>query len=304
MKRIAFVLSLCLLLSLLAPAFAEVSFAGLTFPEDAEYIDLASVTVTDFDAFEAFLDRFPNLTRVDMWATPMTASRCDRLASRYPAVQWGWTMEIRSKDHTHVIRTDDTSFSTLHNNKSAGHTTEDFRLLKYCWNLMALDIGHNRVDSLDWLSAFPNLRVLIVACNRISDISPLASLKHLEYAELFKNEIRDITPLRGLDHLMDLNLCFNRIEDLSVLKELPSLKRLWMFSCSRFNKEPPREIVSEQQELHPDLVIDTRHYPTNGRWRWLAEGKPDPHYKVIQQIFGSDHEHPQHQYIPFDDSAP
>jgi hypothetical protein len=302
MKRT--IIFLILFLFLAVSADAEITFSTLSFPEDSEYIDLADTVVTDFDAFETFLDRFPHLTRVDMWNTLMTRDLCDRLAARYPDIKWGWTLLIRGKgkDHKHIIRTDDTSFSTLHNNKSPGHTAEDFEILKYCWDLKALDIGHNKVDRLDWLSAFPNLHVLIVACNHITDISPLAGLTHLEYAELFKNEIRDISPLRGLSHLMDLNLCFNKIEDLSVLKELPSLKRLWLFSCSRFNKEPPREFLRELQEMLPDLYIDSTHHPTNGRWRYLAEGQPTPHYRIIQEIFGKDHLHPGHRYIPFEDS--
>ena len=295
---------LLLLLSILQFASADVSFSSLTFSEDSEHIDLGNCVVTDFDAFEAFLDSFPRLSRVDMWDTPMTRDLCDRLASRYPAVRWGWTLVIKCKGGNHVIRTDDTSFSTLHNNKSPGHTAEDFEILKYCWDLKALDIGHNKVDQLDWLASFPNLRVLIVACNHVTDISPLAGLKPLEYAELFKNEIRDITPLRNLTHLMDLNLSLNKIDDLSVLKEMPSLKRLWIYACRYVHKEPPREVVKDLQAALPDTYIDYTHYSTGGRWRYLDNGNPHPHYKVIQEIFGKDHQHPAHHYIPFEDSYP
>ena len=301
MKRtILFLLFLFFIIS----AKAEISFSTLSFPEDSTYIDLADTVITDFDSFEAFLDQFPSLSRVDMWETPMTRNLCDRLASRYPAVRWGWTMMIKCKGTNHIIRTDDTSFSTLHNNRSPGHTAEEFEILKYCWDLKALDIGHNKVDRLDWLVSFPDLRVLIVACNHITDISPLAGLKHLEYAELFKNEIRDITPLRGLTHLMDLNLSLNKIDDLSVLKEMPWLKRLWIYSCRYIHKEPPREVVKDLQAALPDTYIDYTHYSTGGRWRYLVNGDPHPHYKIILEIFGKDHQHPAHQYIPFEDSYP
>jgi hypothetical protein len=301
MKRtILFLLFLFFIIS----AKAEITWSTMSFSENSEYVDLGNCIVTDFDAFEAFLDQFPHLSRVDMWETPMTRPLCDRLASRYPAVQWGWTIVIKCKGGNHIIRTDDTSFSTLHNNKSPGHTAEDFEILKYCWNLMALDVGHNKVDTLDWLVSFPNLRVLIVACNHVTDISPLAGLKHLEYAELFKNEIRDITPLRNLTHLMDLNLSLNKIDDLSVLKEMPSLKRLWIYACRYVHKEPPREVVKDLQAALPDTYIDYTHYSTGGRWRYLDNGNPHPHYKVIQEIFGKDHQHPAHHYIPFEDSYP
>ena len=103
-----------------------------------------------------------------------------------------------------ILRLEANKPATLHNDTSAKHNSEDFSVLKYCWNLMALDVGHNNVTNLDFLYDLPNLRILIVACNTIEDITPIASLKHLEYLELFKNRILDISPLEGLDHLMDL----------------------------------------------------------------------------------------------------
>ena len=293
MKRT--IVFLILFLFIAVSADAEITFSTLSFPEDSEYIDLADTVVTDFDAFETFLDRFPHLTRVDMWNTLMTRDLCDRLAARYPDIKWGWTLLIRGKgkDHKHIIRTDDTSFSTLHNNKSPGHTAEEFEILKYCWDLKALDIGHNKVDRLDWLSAFPNLHVLIVACNHITDISPLAGLTHLEYAELFKNEIRDISPLRGLSHLMDLNLVKNKVSDLEPLMNLKRLKRLWIYNCDKSNPSmPTEEMLARLQEALPDCHIDYTHTSTAGGWR------SDSHYKTIFRMFR------KHVYEPFDDSEP
>ena len=173
----------------------------------------------------------PALRQVDMWQNRMTSGQCDMLAARYPGMRWGWTMVIKNWNHEHLIRTDATSWSTLHNNKSAKHSSEDLSVLKYCWNLMALDVGHNKIDSLEFLYDLPNLRVLILACNAVTDITPIATLQHLEYAELFNNKITDITPLKDLPHLMDLNLGFNRIADLSPLENIKTLQRLWLLPC-------------------------------------------------------------------------
>ena len=309
-KRCYFpVLLFLLLLLLILPLFASadgttISYEGTDYPQDAEYIDLGNFVVKDFDAFTAFLDQMPALKQVDMWQNRMTAAQCDMLAARYPGMRWGWTMVIRNRDHEHLVRTDYTSWSTLHNNTSAKHNSEDFSVLKYCWNLMALDVGHNNVTNLDFLYDLPNLRILIVACNAVEDITPIASLKHLEYLEVFKNRILDISPLEGLDHLMDLNLCFNRIEDLSPVLKLPNLKRLWMYSSRKANAVPVGDDVDAIKAAFPNAIINTTHYSTLGGWRMITQRERDPHYEVILKNFGENHLHPRTEYVPFEDSWP
>ena len=307
-----FLVLLLLLLALSGCALAETApaadttaeFNGMSFPLDAEYISLGDTVVQDFDAFEAFLDRFTGLKQVDMWETKMPAAMCDRLAARYPGMKWGWTMVLQGKDHQHLIRTDYTSWSTLHNNTTSHHNSEDFSILRYCWNLMALDVGHNSVTDLEFLRDLPNLRVLIVACNQVTDISPLADLKNLEYAELFKNKIKDLSPLSGLDHLLDLNICFNFVEDYDPLQNLKSLKRLWIYSSRVPNQSPPDNIVRFLKESLPDTQVDSTHYSTAGTWRFLYGNTRHPHYDAIVRMFGEDHLHPHYEYIPFEDSFP
>ena len=293
---------LCTLLAV--GAAADVSYHGVSYREDAAYIDLGGTVVKDYAEFEAFLDQFPNLRQVDMWETQIPRAMCDRLAARYPDMKWGWTMVLQGKDHKHLIRTDYTAWSTLHNNQSSHHTSEDFGILKYCWNLMALDVGHNSVTDLDFLYDLPNLRVLIVACNKVTDLTPVASLKYLEYAELFNNAITDISCLAELPHILDLNICFNKINDWSALENLTTLTRLWIYSSQKRNQEPPREVVSRLKAALPDTYVDSTHYSTAGAWRYLTEKKMHPHYAAIVATFGENHLKPKYEYVPFEDSFP
>ena len=296
----------CLAILLLCPVFAlaDAVYEGKTYPESAEYIDLGDQVVTDFDGLIAFLEQMPSLRRVDMWATRMDREHCDLLASRFPDIRWGWTMVLKGTDHEHLIRTDYTSWSTLHNNTSTQHTGEDFGILKYCWNLMALDVGHNNVTSLDFLYDLPDLRVLIIACNHVTDITPIASLKNLEYAELFKNDIQDLSPLAGLPHLLDLNICFNHVEDYAPLKSLTTLKRLWMFASQKYNVQPDRADVDDLAAALPDTQIDSTHYSTAGTWRLISDTRRHPHYDAIVRMFGEDSRHPHYEYVAFEDSFP
>ena len=287
-----------------AGASAEIVYNGQIYSGDETLIDLGSTVVKDMAEFESFLKRMPALKQVNMFATKVEKGTCHRLAKMFPDMKWGWTMVLRGSDHTHEIRTDQTSFSTLHNNRSSHHRSADFEILKYCWHLYALDFGHNSVDDLSFLYDLPELRVLIAACNQISDITPVASLHNLEYAELFKNQISNLSPVKDLTHLLDLNVCFNRIKDISPLKQMTWLKRLWLLNAHVYDRAYTKEEIQAYKAALPDTEVDMIHYSTAGTWRYIRENKMSPHYAVIVACFGSDHLHPSSVYVPFEDSWP
>ena len=292
MKRIALVMALmvCMLLACSAAA-EEITFQGkFTCDINEEYIDLGKVRVQDMDAFVKFLRRMPNLKKVDMFNTNVYSKDIDVLAAAFPDIEFGWTMRIGD----HWVRTDATAFSTLHNNRSPQHTERNFANLKYCKNLLALDIGHNQVKDLSFLYDLPNLKVLILACQiELRDITPIGSLKNLEYLELFKNDIHDISCLKNCTNLIDLNLCFNRIKDWTPLLGLSKLERLWLFNSNNWSDEYPvdKQVVNELKAALPDCHVDEKSYSTMGGWR------EHERYYVIYHMFKHG------EYIPFDRGA-
>ena len=63
-------------------------------------------------------------------------------------------------------------------------TSKDIQVLKYCTDLQALDLGHQRITDLSVIGNYlKDLRILILADNKVSDVSPLANLKHLHYLQ-------------------------------------------------------------------------------------------------------------------------
>ena len=288
MKKL-FPVLLLVLLALAPSALAEqqtVTFLDVTVPVDCTYVDFGDKAVRDLDALEAFLDQLPQVTQVDMYASQMRLEACDRLAQRYPQISFGWTLFFGD----HSVRTDATAFSTLHNNKSPTHSSQELSILKYCKNLQALDVGHNKVDDLSFLYDLPNLKVLILACNAVTDITPLSSLPELEYLELFKNKITDLTPLSGLTRLKDLNICFNKVKDYAPLTGLTQLERLWIYNSDNYSDTIPlpKSVVSMLKDALPDTHIDSTHYSTLGGWR------EHPRYDVIYKMFSGT------EYISFD----
>ena len=295
-RWIAVLTGLILLMASL-PAFAEevqtVSFGKLTVPADAEYIDLGKVTVSSAEGYKKFYDflgQLPDLKRVDMFSTRIPHNRIDELAERFPQIEFGWTMAIGDHD----VRTDAVAFTTAHGDRSRRHKTEDFAVLKYCKNLLALDIGHNAVKDLSFLYDLPNLRILILVDNQFQDITPVGSLTDLEYLELFYNDIRDVSALTGLVNLKDLNLGFNRIEDISPLETMTWLERLWVpqFNSHNPGNKPDPEAVRKLKEALPDTKVDSTAKSSVGNY-W----REHIHYDNMRKIFK------KNVWIPLDTPA-
>ncbi|MDD2647667.1 MAG: leucine-rich repeat domain-containing protein [Eubacteriales bacterium] len=267
-----------------APTATEeptVSYDGLTVPVSSVTVDFdeAKIKPTDIAKLEKFIEQLPQLELLNMYNTRLTNAQMDELATKFPTLKFGWTLKIGD----HAVRTDTTAFSTLHNKSSKYHTAKDFAPLKYCWNIKALDIGHNNISDLSFLSGLTELRILIIACDYIKDISPVANLTKLEYLEIFKNQITDISPLEGLTNLIDLNICFNRIKDYTPLYGLTNLERLWLYNSNTYTDSipVPSDVIAKLKESLPDTYIDSKSYSTLGGWR---EHK---RYFVLKEIFAT-----------------
>lgn len=280
-------LLLLLTLALACPALAEPLTFQKTFTADsqAESLDFGDMQIKRIDDLMDYLAQFPNLKQVDMFATRVYPASMDKLAEAFPQVDFGWTMRIGD----HWVRTDQTAFSTLHGNSSPQHDEDDFRYLKYCRNLLALDIGHNAVKDVSFLYDLPKLKVLILACNQIEDITPVGSLTQLQYLELFKNEINSVSALSACTELIDLNICFNRITDWTALQNLPKLERLWLFNSNNWSdKAPiPADALAALHAALPDCHIDSTSYSTLGGWR------DHKRYYVVYNMFKYS------EYVPF-----
>lgn len=287
MRRIGCILLLLLLLCTAAAA-EGITYrdAGgkLTVAADAEQIDLGKLKVSDYDAFERFLDALPQLKQVDMYATHMFKKHAARLSERYPQIEFGWTMYIGE----HRIRTDQEAFSTHHDGVMKRHTSDELEALRYCRRLKALDLGHNALTEIGFLSDLPELRVLILADNRIEDLSPLAGLTHLTYIELFDNRVESVEPLTQLSALVDLNIAQNRLTSLAPLESMTSLQRLWLRASTKEKEIDPQALERLAQAL-PQTRMDSKSLGTDGGWR------SHPHYDVIFKMFKGT------TYIPFED---
>lgn len=279
-------------------ASGTVSFGDVSFDRGTEYIDLGDQSVGNLSSFISFLQEFPNLKKVDMFATQIDRNGVQKLEEALPDVTFGWTLQLMKYKNKHIVRTDAEAFSTLHG-VCPNHNDNDFLLLKYCTSLLALDLGHNYVSDLSFLRNMPHLRVLILGENTtLKNIEVIGELKELEYLELFTCGFTDISPLVNLPNLMDLNLSNNKVKDWRPLKEMKQLKRLWISGmCSKKMTEAEKK---ELQEALPDTeIVFNGRDPMDKGWRTDPKTKANhPHYDVIYEIFHTG------KYIPFEESAP
>lgn len=236
------------------------------------------------------LDCLPSVEKVIMHKySPSLNGMRDYLISKYPDVEFEWTLNwlICSGRRIH-LRSDATAFSTMKGRQDPRYTAAQiWERLQYFPDIVAIDVGHNNVSDLSFLTNFPGLKRLICIDSKkpVTDISPLAELKELEYIELFMQDITDISALADHTKLLDLNLCHNNITDLSPLYSCTSLERLHI----SYNPNLTDEEVAKLQEKLPNCVIETETYQSTG-----AGWREHPRYEILVKSFEDN------TYYPFE----
>lgn len=288
MKRmLMLILLLCLLCSAAhaESTAADITVGPVTVKSDIAELDLDSLTteaIPASDLLTAFA-AMPNLTHVTMFEQPIAVADMETILAAFPNVDFDWTVQLDQ----YRIRTDATAFSTLKGRQEPRYTTEDLEPLKYCTELLAIDLGHNNVSDLSFLTQWPHLKILIIvdSKNPITDITPLAELHELEYVELFMQGITDLTPLSNKPNLLDLNLCHNNATDLTPLLTNTSMERLWI----SFNRKLSKEQIKDFKAAMPNLRMETEEYQSTG-----AGWRNHKRYEVIKEVFST------RIYRPFD----
>ena len=257
---------------------------------DALQINARRVEMKDIRQLIACL---PNLKHLTMYTFVYTKAEMEQLLADFPDIDFKWSVHWRMFPGVVVNwHTDTTAFSTMKSVQMKPRYTADqlMEYLKHMPDLLAIDVGHNDVSDLSFLTNWPNLRRLICveSTHKVTDISPLAELMDLEYVELFLQNITDISPLANHTKLLDLNLCHNDITDLSPLYSCTNLERLHI----SYNEHLTEEEVAKLQEALPNCVIETETYQSTG-----AGWRGHPRYFIMYQSFED------RVYYPFEETA-
>ncbi len=196
---------------------------------DITELDLSQNKVTDLDALEEELAYFPQLETVFLGKSTLDnetlAKHRDQVRDQYKLV---WTVTMGKKL---TARTDDTTFMPTRERVYYFNDEEAYNL-RYCEDMVCIDIGHMSISNIEFVKFMPNLEYLILAHTQLQYIDPISTCKKLKFLELDWAPLKDLSPLLGCTALEDLNLG-NTFADFEPIGKMTWLKNLWMIDCSR-----------------------------------------------------------------------
>ena len=192
-------------------------------PETAEEVDLTGLKLTSTEEAARYASCFPNITKLNLTDCGLDnetlAAFREEKRAEYKVV---WTVYLGS---ICKARTDDTKFMPL--TQGDGYFRDWNAVdLKYCEDMIAIDIGHSRVRNIDFVAYMPHLKYLILADTDVRDLTPISNCKELIWLELSWCAIESYEPLLGCTALEDVNLS-RTFADPEPVKKMTWLKNLW-----------------------------------------------------------------------------
>lgn len=259
----------------------QFTFLDVPCASEDTFLDLSGKAVGSADEVARILPYLPALQKLDMCDCGLTNEEMGALREQFPDIAIHWRITVGRWS----MRTDCTAFSTgkeksstqvTYDKKGGAKTlkTEDVQPLQYCTEMIALDIGHQKIDDISVVANMKKLRFLIIADGKFTDITPLGSCTELEFLEVFQNYIADFSPLLSLTKLKCLNVGATKspdkaaeeaaaLERLNVIKQMPQLQRLWCIHAG-FDKV----MIDELAAALPDCKICSGGaHPTSNGWR-------------------------------------
>lgn len=220
------------------------SFESGDFTDASEEVDISNTPLNSIAEADAIAAYFPNMTKFIMCDTGLDnetlAAYREEKRDQFLVV---WKVYLGKKC---TARTDDTYFYPL-GQGDYYFQEEDAHDLKYCEDMICIDVGHMTVKTIDWVSYMPHLKYLILAHTRVQYIEPIRSCKELVFLELDWSEIKDYSPLVDCTSLVDLNLG-NTYRDHTPIMQMTWLQNLW------WKGKSPAAIYEVQQAL-PECTI-------------------------------------------------
>ena len=249
---------------------------GQEYSSEAEEIDLSGIPVQDGAAeLENALPAFSRLSRVVMCDCGLDSEEMDALNRRYEDIRFVWSVHFG----IWTVRTDATNFICNRTYNRSSLYSWQCRELRWCTDLIALDLGHKNVEDLSFLYDLPHLQYLILAEDPVRDLTPVGSLKELKWLEIFWTRAEDLSPLTECTALRDLNVCYVYAKGdnaYAALSQMPWLERLW---CCGSNMSEAQ--IGQLREDLPDCEIFADRFgeSTGGTWRY------HPHYYEMRDAF-------------------
>lgn len=248
-------------------AYPEVVFdwkftvCGVETASTATELILSDIPMETVDAVESSLKYFYDLQRVEMCQCGISNEEMDALGKRHPETRFVWSFPFGKG----YLRTDETALIPFKYGYPFDNpcTDEQTKLLKYCTDMVVLDLGHMQMKDLSFLQYMPKLKYLILGDTRAADYSPVGYLTELIYLEVFWSDFKESDVLLKLTKLEDLNCAWAKLDRPEALYQMTWLKRLWATSVGI----PSSELYKLKEALPNTQVFVHGKHPTDGGWR-------------------------------------
>lgn len=237
----------------------EVDIAGQTFDDSVTEVDLSAVMVKDLEEVERQMAYLPDAETLILglcgmddpaWGNSksegiavceieneVVAAYRDRVRDQYKVV---WTVRLGPNI---ALRTDVDNFMPGHFAVGRLFNAHAYNL-RYCEDMVTLDIGHMTLSDVSFLEFMPKLRHLILAWTEVQHIDAIANCKELVFLELDNSTIRDFSPLVECTALQDLNIG-HTYADVEPILEMTWLNNLYMIQCSTRAKYTVTQAMAE-----------------------------------------------------------
>ena len=236
----------------------EVEICGVAAANDTVELDLSGIAVADVAQVEEKMSYLPLLETVIMCDCGVSNEEMDALNRRHEDVRFLWNITLGPYI---TVRTDLKAFISR---PYKCYLNDEWAYnLRYCTEMVCLDLGHHNITHCEFVAFMPELKYLILADTEVSDLTPLTGLENLIFLEVFLTPVSDYSPLATLTALEDLNICYTQGKDGTPLMQMTWLKRLWWSSC-RMSKED-RSLLRET--LSNTEIVMNQYSSTGGGWR-------------------------------------
>ena len=197
---------------------------GQTVTTEDERVEFVKVDIGNegIPEIRAALDILPACTYFLMDTCGVDNEVMAQLRDDYPNTKVVWRV-FWGKYH------DLTDVEMIHCN--GGVNTKNSQVLKYCTDVVYLDLGHNAdISSIEFINYMPKLKICIIADSTVSDLSPIANCPDLEWLEIVCcMRVSDLSPIANCTKLRGINLSMAySVTDITPLFGLQNLERLYI----------------------------------------------------------------------------
>lgn len=249
-----------------------VDFGGVRVAstDDMEEIDLSGAQLESLEQLKAGMTYFPEAEVVFLGDCAFENEDLAQLRNEMrPEYKVVWIVDFNGKLPS---RTDIKDFSPGRDGVYRFNNDDAYNL-RYCEEIVCMDIGHMTVRDVDFLAFMPDIEYLILAHTEVQYIDAISNCKKLKFLELDWSCIRDVSPLVGCTGLEDLNIGKTWV-DATPIFEMTWLKNLYMIHGNK------AQAWQASQAMPDTRVVASGPVTVGSGWRRL------PNYYAMRDYLG------------------